>query len=66
MTTKDAQIIIAEIEKLNYKPNDFEKGFMASIRNSPWITQKQSGCLMAIYGKATGGGIYEKKQYFKR
>ena len=66
MTSKDAQALVTEIKKLNPKLNDWEKGFMETVQYSLCISNKQSQCLMNIYGKATGGGPYAQKQYFKR
>jgi len=66
MKTSDAQKVIAEIEKLNPKLNDYEKGFIESIRNNSWITNKQSMVLMQIYGKAAGGGVYQRRQYINK
>jgi hypothetical protein len=66
MTSQDAKILIAEIKKLNPKLNSFELGFMESIQNSWCITKKQSACLMNIYGKAAGGGVYQNRQYGRR
>ena len=63
MMIKDAKILIAEIQKLNPKLNEWEQGFIKSIADCLCISNKQSQCLMNIYGKATGGGVYQKRQY---
>ena len=66
MTSQQVLDIMTEIRKLNPKLNDWEKGFLLTILSHKRISTKQERCLMNIYAKATGGGIYQQKQYFKR
>ena len=58
---------IEAIEAQAYEPNEWEVEFMDSISNRKEnLTEKQSTVLLEIYSKATGGGIFVKKEYFKR
>ena len=66
MTSQDVLAIMIEIKKLNPKLNEWEKGFLLTILSHRKISTKQENCLLNIYGKATGGGNYQQKQYFKR
>lgn len=65
MKRKDAKILIDEILKSNYEPNDWEENFLDSIANLPHqakLSARQSECLQKIYDKSTGGGDYQKKE----
>lgn len=65
MTFQDTLAIMTEIKKLNPKLNDWEKGFLGNILIHRKISKKQENCLIKIYEKATGGGIYQRRQYIK-
>lgn len=63
MKNIDAKTLIEWIYKAGYKPTDWEKGFMDDMLNQPWkLNKKQAVCLTKIYGKATGGGVYQDRQ----
>lgn len=64
-TISETRQIIAEIEKLGYEPNEWETDFLESIEGQS-LSEKQSKCLDKIYEKASGGGIYQRKEYFRR
>lgn len=67
MTPRDAQTLIAEIRKLDYKTNDWEEKFLQNIsRCATPLSAKQSKALMAIYEKAVGGGKYQGREYIKK
>lgn len=64
MTNQDVNYILNELKKLNFKPDEWEKSFLGNIVNHRKISDKQSDILIRIYSKATGGGLYQKRQYF--
>ncbi len=66
-TYQETLSMIEAVEAQNYEPNEWEEEFLASItdRGLP-LSEKQSGCLTKIYEKATGGDIFQRKEYFKR
>jgi hypothetical protein len=66
MTPQDKITILTEIKKLNPKLNEWEKQFMIDMENKRFISAKQEKCLLNIYEKATGGGIYQNRQYGRR
>lgn len=61
MTSGEAKTLIAEIKKLNPKLNDWEREFISNQYSAP--SPKQAACLLKIYEKATGGGVYQRRQY---
>jgi len=67
MFSKDALTVVSEIKKLNPKLNTWENDFVSNIEklaNKGYsFSKSQLMTLMGIYGKATGGGIYQKRQY---
>lgn len=67
MTNKDAEILIDYIRKSNYKPNDWEDGFIedmsCAVDCGRDLTHKQGKCLEGIYAKSTGGGQYCNRKY---
>ncbi len=67
LTHYQALDIISEIEKLKYKPSEREETFMDDIKTKAFymLTGRQVEFLNNIYERATGGGAFEKKQYFK-
>lgn len=63
MTPQDLTTILAEIKKLNPRLNDWERQFLKDMENRPFsTTAKQDKCLLTIYEKATGGGLYQSRQ----
>ena len=67
MTIQDAFILIAAIEKLDYKANEWEKEFLQNIEMCRYgLSSKQAKVLTSIYDKASGGGIFQKREYIKR
>lgn len=63
MKHPDALILIDEIRKQGYRPNDWEVSFMQSIElSNEELTAKQAKCLNAIYEKSVGGGVYQKRE----
>jgi hypothetical protein len=63
MTLRNAIILIDEIRKQKYKPNEYESKFMSNIETQKWnLSYKQSTVLNNIYTKAVGGGIYQARQ----
>lgn len=66
MIYQDAIKVIEAIENENYEPNDWEADFIEGITDR-WtdLTEKQTDCLNNIYAKATGGGKFQKREYFK-
>jgi hypothetical protein len=66
MTSQDRSRLLAEIKKLNYKPNEWEKGFLGNILCHRVTSTKQDKILLNIYEKATGGGTYQNRQYGRR
>jgi hypothetical protein len=65
MLHKDALILIEEIGNQAYTPNEWETKFMDDIskrRNN--LSVAQAACLQKIYEKATGGGVFIRKQHF--
>jgi len=67
MTHADALIIIEWIEYQQPKLNAWERDFLRSMKKSrfPTLTPAQAGKLKQLYGKFTGGGVYQRKQYIK-
>jgi hypothetical protein len=69
MLTREAIILIEQIKKLGYKTNSWETNFILSIinmakRNSNLaLTYNQSKSVNTIYSKASGGGIFQKREY---
>ena len=65
MTLSDALILIDEIRKQKYKPNEWESNFMQSIElsNKGRITDRQGKCLNRIYEKSQDAEIYQRRQY---
>lgn len=66
MTPQDALLLVTEIKKFSEKLNDWEKQFLGNVCGHRVVSHKQSAILQRIYEKATGGGMWEQKQYFKR
>jgi hypothetical protein len=62
MTSADALVLIREIKKLGYKPNDWEKQFLGNALGHKKISNKQGKILETIYAKAAGGGVYQSKE----
>lgn len=63
---QDAITIINTIEAQNYEFNIWEEKFIDSILNQKeTLSIKQSACLMETYSKATGGGHFQARQYFR-
>jgi len=63
MTPQDLTTILAEIKKLNPRLNDWGKQFLRDMENRPFnTTAKQDKCLLNIYERATGGGLYQSRQ----
>jgi len=62
MRKQDVSILLAEIRKLNYKPNNWEHSFLNGISQRVELTEAQSKKLQDIYAKASGGGIYIKRE----
>jgi hypothetical protein len=61
MKLSDALILIDEIRKQGYYPNDWEKDFITSIElRKSGLSYKQQKYLEAIYEKAVGGGRYQR------
>jgi hypothetical protein len=67
---KDGIVLIQEIRKQKYKPNDWEEKFLHGFENchektkhisgdGADFTSKEGNVLMNIYSKAVGGGIYQ-------
>lgn len=54
------------IEESKYTPTEIEERFLHSLRDmcseGKYPTSRQVFWLMAIYGKATGGGRYQRQQ----
>lgn len=66
MTYDQAQEVISFIETEGYEPNEWEETFMESILTKEQdLTEKQSACLNKIYAKATGGVLYQTREYFR-
>lgn len=69
MIPRDALALINEINKFKNKLSKTETGFIASVsiqaRSNRLLTQKQSKFLESLYAKATGGGVYQDKQYIR-
>jgi hypothetical protein len=66
MTYSDKLVILAEIKKLGYEPNAYEKTFLESIEKRYYMTPGQERLLQDIYAKAAGAGVFVRRQYFKR
>ena len=58
----DARHLIDEINKLAYKANAWEIGFLRNMARQTTLSEKQAACLTEIYRKASGGGKYERRQ----
>ena len=59
MKFSDAKILITEIHKQPYKPNEWETNFMENIGNGKKdLTPKQGKALEKVYAKSVGGGKY--------
>lgn len=70
MTASNARQLLAEIIKLKPRLNEWERSFLESVvkqmeryPNMRSISEKQGKALLNIYEKATGGGIYARRQY---
>jgi hypothetical protein len=66
MTSQDTLALITEIKKFSAQLNEWEKAFLGNILCHKKISNKQEKLLVRLYEKATGGGVYATKQYFKR
>jgi len=59
--------MLQALEDIDPELNEWEQTFLESIKeNRKDLSEKQTDCLNKIYDKASGGGAYVKKQYFKR
>jgi hypothetical protein len=58
----DARHLIDEINRLGYKANAWEIGFLRSVARQTTLSVKQGERLTEIYRKASGGGGYERRQ----
>lgn len=69
MKASDAKIIINEINKINKKLSINDASFLSSVTlqvNSGYsISERQEKCLLRIYEKVTGGGVYQRREYSK-
>ncbi len=65
MNGNEVLLIFNEIKKLNYKPSEWEKGFLGNILCHKKISNKQAQALQKIYEKATGGGVFQRKEYIR-
>jgi hypothetical protein len=77
---EDAMVLIKEIRKQTYRTTDYEEKFLSGFesvdraqqgigefgQHSAPLTSKQGNFLQMIYQKATGGGIYERRQFIGR
>jgi hypothetical protein len=66
MRVADAKTLLEYIDQADFNPNDWEESFLESIHmqveQGRDLSQKQTESLERIYEKASGGGMYERKE----
>lgn len=69
MIPKDAIILIDAIRETGKKLSTKDNGFIASVsiqaKQGRYLQPSQAKWLQDIYGKVTGGGDYQERQYIR-